>query len=111
MSARKALEDTVYIDEHGTYIVLDNHEVVKHSVGEYVKEQAHTNGIESFWVMLKRGHLGTHYKMSVEHLDCYVNEFPGRHNTRPLDTLVQMEHIAQGLVGKNLRYQDLIARL
>ena len=46
--------------------------------------------------------------MSVKHLDRYVHEFAGRHNTRPLDTLVQMEHIAQGLVGKNLRYQDLI---
>ena len=47
--------------------------------------------------------------MSVKHLDRYVNEFAGRHNTRPLDTLVQIECIAQGLVGKTRRYQDLIA--
>ena len=74
-----------------------------------MKEQAHTNGIESFWSMLKRGYIGTYHQMSVKHLDRYVNEFAGRHNTRPLDTLVQMEHIAQGLTGKTLKYQDLIA--
>ena len=37
----------VYTDEHGGYIGLENHEVVKHSVKEYVRDQAHTNGIES----------------------------------------------------------------
>ena len=109
MNARKEDGAKVYSDEHGAYIGLDNHEVVKHSVGEYVKEQAHTNGIESFWSMLKRGYIGTYHKMSVKHLDRYVNEFAGRHNTRPLDTLVQMECIAQGLVGKQLRYSDLVA--
>ena len=109
VNARKADGAKVYSDEHGGYIGLENHEVVKHSVGEYVKEQAHTNGIESFWSMLKRGYVGTYHKMSVKHLDRYVNEFAGRHNTRPLDTLVQMECIAQGLVGKHLRYSDLVA--
>ena len=108
MNARKAPEAKVYTDEHGSYIGLDSHEVVKHSIGEYVKEQAPTNGIESFWSMLKRGYVGTYYKMSVKQLDRYANEFAGRHNTRPLDTLVQMEHIAQGLVGKNLKYRELV---
>ena len=108
VNARKEDGAKVYSDEHGAYIGLENHEVVKHSVGEYVKERAHTNGIESFWSMLKRGYIGTYHKMSVKHLDRYVNEFAGRHNARPLDTLVQMECIAQGLVGKNLRYHDLI---
>ena len=109
LNARKEEGAKVYTDEHGAYIGLENHEVVKHSVGEYVKEQAHTNGIESFWSMLRRGYVGTYHQMSVKHLDRYVNEFAGRHNTRPLDTLIQMECIAQGLVGKQLRYQDLIA--
>ena len=52
---------------------------------------------------------GTHHQMSVKHLDCYVNEFSGRHNARPLDTIDQMTAIVQGLVGKNLRYRDLVA--
>ena len=109
VNARKEDGAKVYTDEHGGYIGLDNHEVVKHSAGEYVKEQAHTNGIESFWSMLKRGYVGTYHQMSVKHLDRYVSEFAGRHNTRPLDTLVQMECIARGLVGKQLRYSDLVA--
>ena len=108
VNARKEDGAKVYTDEHGGYIGLENHEVVKHSAGEYVKEQAHTNGIESFWSMLKRGYMGTYHQMSVKHLDRYANEFAGRHNTRPLDTIDQMTAIAQGLVGKHLRYQDLI---
>lgn len=100
---------TVYSDEHGGYIGLEHHEVVKHSAGEYVKEQAHTNGIESFWSMLKRGYVGTYHHMSIKHLNRYVNEFSGRHNTRPLDTIEQMGCIAQGLVGRRLKYQDLVA--
>ena len=57
VNARKDPDAAVYTDEHGGYIGLENHEVVKHSAGEYVKEQAHTNGIESFWSMLKRGYV------------------------------------------------------
>ncbi len=100
----------VYTDEHGGYIGLDNHESVKHSVGEYVNEQAHTNGIESFWSMLKRGYYGTYHKMSEKHLGRYVNEFAGRHNQRPLDTTVQMEYMARGLMNKRLRYRDLVGK-
>ena len=79
------------------------------AAGEYVKDQAHTNGIESFWAALRRGYYGTYHQMSVKHLDRYVNEFAGRHNTRPLDTIDQMSLLALGMSGKRLRYQDLIA--
>ena len=50
---------TVYTDEATAYKGLEgvNHESVKHSVGEYVDGQAHTNGLESFWSMLKRGYI------------------------------------------------------
>ena len=99
----------VYTDEHSGYNWVPNREVVRHGVKEYVNGQAHTNGIESFWSMLKRGYMGTYHQMSVKHLDRYVNEFSGRHNTRPLDTINQMTAIAQGLVGKNLKYRELIA--
>ena len=98
----------IYTDEHRGYIGLDNHETVNHSVGEYVKEQAHTNGIESFWALLKRGHYGTFHKMSKKHLHRYVNEFAGRHNIRSLDTIDQMRLLTLGMMGKRLRYKDLI---
>ena len=76
----------VYTDEHKGYIGLPNHETVKHGVGEYVDGMAHTQGIESHWAMLKRGYHGVYHKMSAKHLQRYVNEFAGRHNSRSQDT-------------------------
>ena len=99
----------VYTDDHGGYHGLPNHETVKHSVGQYVDGMAHTNGIESFWSMLKRGYHGIYHKMSEKHLGRYVTEFSGRHNDRGEDTIVQMKAIARGFVGKRLRYADLVA--
>ncbi len=68
---------------------------------------AHTNGVESFWAMLKRGYYGIYHRMSPKHLWRYVNEFAGRHNIRDMDTVMQMSLIAKGLDGKLLRYSDL----
>ena len=99
----------VYTDEHGGYIGLENHESVKHSVSEYVNGQAHTQGIERFWSMLKRGYHGTYHHMSEKHLDRYVQEFSGRHNARPLDTAEQMDALTHSMVGKRLQYKDLTA--
>ena len=100
---------TVYTDEAGGYKGLPfRHKAVKHSVGEYVKDRAHTNGIESFWALLKRGYHGTYHQMSRKHLHRYVNEFAGRHNARGSDTIDQMKKAARGMNHKRLRYQDLI---
>ena len=103
----------VYTDELPSYRRLGrywyHHESVKHSVGEYVRDQAHTNGIESFWSVLKRAYNGTYHKLSHKHLDRYVSEFVGRHNARDLDTLEQMEALVVGMRGKRLRYEDLVA--
>ena len=84
-----------------------NHASEKHSVSQYVDGKVHTNGIESFWSMLKRGHKGTYRKMSNEHLKRYVDEFVGRHNKRPSDTIDQMGALVSGMEGKRLRYKDL----
>ncbi len=86
-----------------------NHHTVNHSIGEYVRGQAHTNGIESFWATLKRGYTGTYHYMSSKHLSRYITEFAGRHNVRDYDTIIQMEMLAKGFIGKRLRYKDLIA--
>ena len=84
------------------------HESVKH-VAEYVRGMAHTNGMESFWSMLKRAHVGTYHKLSPKHLNRYVQEFAGKHNIRDSNTLAQMVMIAAGLIGRRLMYADLIA--
>ena len=98
---------TIYTDDHRGYTGLENHESVKHSVGQYVDGMAHTNGMESFWAVLKRGINGVYHKMSPKHLHRYVTEFEGRHNIRSLDTIEQMAALAVGMVGKRLRYKDL----
>ena len=99
---------TVYTDEAAAYAGLPNRESVSHGVGEYVKGQAHINGMESFWSMLKRGYVGTYHRMSPEHLGRYVGEFAGRHNSRDLNTADQMSAMVQGAEGLRLRYADLI---
>ncbi len=101
---------TVYTDDARAYKGMDRlHESVRHSVGEYVKGMAHTNGIESLWAMLKRAHDGTFHKISPKHLQRYVNEFEGKHNIRESGTLVQMRGTVARLVGERLLYRDLIA--
>ena len=102
----------VYTDEAKVYGALDpwfDRESVNHSAGEYVRGQAHTNGMESFWAMLKRGYQGTFHHFSEKHTDRYVAEFAGRHNIREADTADMMAIIARRSVGKRLRYADLIA--
>ena len=100
---------TVYTDEAAAYRGLNRrHVAVAHSVGEYVRGMAHTNGMESHWALLSRGHTGVYHKMSAKHLHRYVTEFESRHNHRPLDTIEQMGAVAKGADGKQLRYIDLI---
>ena len=100
---------TVYSDDAVQYRGIPRrHESVAHSAGEYVRAQASTNGIESFWAMLKRGQDGTYHHFSVKHLGRYVTEFEGRHNARPLDTSEQLAKMALGAVGKRLTYAELI---
>ena len=110
VTAHTSADATVITDEHPSYTGIERpHETVRHSVSEYVRGQAHTNGMESFWSVLKRGYEGTYHWMSGKHLDRYDTEFEGRHNGRPTDTITQMQSLAHGMAGKRLRYQDLIA--
>ncbi len=100
----------LYTDCHRSYIGIKgySHEIVKHSVGEYVKGQAHTNGIESFWALLKRGYYGTFHHMSVKHLHRYVNEFSTRHNVGH-NTIANINTAIDGMVGRRLTYKELKA--
>ena len=99
----------VFTDEAKAYEGMKNrkHKAVRHSVGEYVKGKAHTNGIESFWASLKRAHMGTFHKLSPKHLQRYVYEFAGRANVRDRDTIDQMRHTVAQMMGKRLSYKQL----
>ncbi len=99
----------VYHDDARAYLRIPfQHEAVNHSAGEYVRGPVTVNGMESFWALLKRGINGTFHHISPKHLHRYVAEFSGRHNMRDLDTVAQMSALARGMVGKRLRYADLV---
>ncbi len=110
VTSRTAEDAVVYTDDLGSYRNLPRkHESVRHNVGEYVRGQAHTNGIESFWATLKRGYKGTYFKMSEKHLQRYVAEFAGRHNSRSQDTEEQMRRLVRSMHRRHLSYRRLIA--
>jgi transposase-like protein len=108
VAARVELGATIYTDELASYRGLPNHRAVNHGVGQYVSRQAHVNGMESFWAMMMRGYYGTYHRMSPKHLDRYVDEFSGRHNSRCDDTVDQVRGTARGMIGQRLHYRELI---
>lgn len=75
----------VYTDEWRGYRAIStdfNHSIITHSDGEYVRGIVHTNTIENFWSLLKRGIVGQYHKVSVRYLNTYIDEFCFRHNNR-----------------------------
>ncbi len=78
--------DLVATDEHSGYFYLDKdgykHETVKHRRGGYVRGVVHTNSMENFWSLLKRGIVGTYHNVSKKYLPLYLNEFAFRFNNR-----------------------------
>ena len=97
---------TVYADAQKSYMGLKGlgyeHAKVKHSANQYVDFQAHTNEIESFWSLKKRGISGVHHWVSVKHLPAYVEEFATRSNLRKGGTLNFMEHVAKRMFDDQL---------
>lgn len=73
-------------DEFKSYNTLKEggfaHKTVSHRNKEYVRGIVHTNSIESFWSLLKRGVMGTYHNVSKKYLPLYLNEFTFRHNNR-----------------------------
>ena len=98
----------VFTDCNPAYLGLPgfNHGAVAHSVGEYVRGIVHTNGIESFWSLFKRGYVGVFHYMSSKHLFRYMNEFACRENSGH-NTMVGINRIIAGSVGKRLDYRRL----
>lgn len=103
---------TVYSDALSSYDPLADqytHEVVDHAE-EYVRGKVHTNGIENFWSLLKRGLKGTYVSVEPFHLFRYLDEQAFRYNNRKLEggDGARFEKIAAAVVGKRLTYAELI---
>lgn len=100
---------TLFTDDHKGYQgLLDyKHSAVKHSVGQYVNGMASTNGIESFWALLKRGFYGIYHQMSPAHLNRYIDEFCFRHNTAMLLDHDVFSQVFYNGNGRRLTYKEL----
>lgn len=101
----------VHTDEFRSYNGIEafyNHKVVQHSVGQYVKDDCHTNTIEGFWSLFKRGIFGIYHQVSEKHIDRYLTEFTYRYNSRKTKDNDRFATFLQHCGGR-LTYQDLIA--
>lgn len=99
----------LYTDDWKSYKKIKNlnHQSVKHSLGEYVRDDVHTNTIESFWALLKRGHYGIYHKMTVKHLHRYINEFVNRQNFKDATTIQFINSTIRKLFDKRLTFEVL----
>ena len=68
----------------------------------------HSNGMASFWAVLRRAYVCIYHHMNAKHLHRYVGEFTGRHNTRPMDPEAQVALTVRNDDGKRLRFVNLI---
>lgn len=86
------------------------HKVIKHKDGQFVHHGFHTNSIEGFWSLLKRGIFGIYHYVSPQHLHRYCDEFSYRYNTRHISD-VERFTASLGRVDGELSYKQLIGRL
>jgi transposase-like protein len=104
--------EAIYTDEWEAYRGIADedteHETVKHSEGEYVRGDIHTNSLENVWSLLKRSLIGSYHQVSAKHLDAYLDELEFRFNNREnpfmfRDTMLKL------LLAETLPYAKLIA--
>ncbi len=100
----------IMTDEAGQYCNLHKsfarHDHVSHGIGEYVRGDVHTNTVESYYSVLKRGLTGTYHHVSKQHLKRYVGEFDFRYNYRNVDDVTRTIEALRGIEGKRMMYRD-----
>ena len=111
LAAQIDAETTVMSDEGGAKLGRDfaRYETVNHSIGEYVRGNIHTNTIEGYFSILKRGIIGTYHHVSPQHLRRYLAEFDFRYNERAalgVSDEARADKLVRGIVGKRLTYRD-----
>jgi hypothetical protein len=90
-----------------------SHETVAHTKGEYVRGNVHTNTVEGFFSLLKRGLIGTYHHVGSQHLQRYVSEFDFRYNNRTalgVTDAQRTDNALKGIAGKRLTYRRVSAQ-
>lgn len=103
---------TVYTDALRSYNALENdftHKVINHAE-KYVDGQIHTNGVENFWSLLKRGINGTYVSVEPFHLFRYLDEQSFRFNNRKANDAYRFDLAVSQIVGKRLTYSELTGK-
>lgn len=103
-------ESILYTDEFRSYKGMSkfyDHQFVTHSVGEYVNEKIHTNTIEGFWSLLKRGIIGVYHYISKKHLNQYLRAYAFRYNNRNNSQQYLFESLFTNIEGR-LSYKALV---
>lgn len=100
----------VYSDTATSYNYLWGflHDKVNHGAKEYVRGDVYTNGIESFWAIIKRGYKGVYHKWSKKHLSRYINEYVARFNMRKLNAIDRIKISVINGFDRHLSYKELI---
>jgi transposase-like protein len=103
---------TVISDELGSYRGLDQHyeHLVINHAEKYVDGQVHTNGIENFWSLLKRGLGGTYISVRPFHLFRYLDEQVYRYNNREDADLERLNGVLENIAGKRVTYRELTGK-
>jgi len=98
-------------DDAGQYRLIGpefaKHDVVAHSQEEYVRGEVHTNTLEGFFSILKRGLVGVYQHVGVQHLQRYVTEFDFRYNHRKKTDFQRATQALKGITGKRLTYRRI----
>jgi len=116
MKANIAKEAKIMTDEAGQYTHLNKdfagHEFVVHGAEEYVRGDVHTNNLEGFYSIFKRGFKGIYQHCAEKHMHRYLAEFDFRYNNRialGVNDTARTETALRGIVGKRLLYKDSLA--
>jgi len=82
------------------------HDTIRHHLNEYVRGNVHTNTVEGFFGLLKRGVIGTYHSVGQKHLQRYADEFAFRYNTRRETDLERAQMAIRATEGKRLMYKE-----
>lgn len=107
--------DALFTDDSKYYLTAagclqnHNHQTVNHGTKEWVRGDVHTNSVEGYWGLLKRGIIGSFHQISVKHLNRYLSEFQFKWNHRKSQEIFMLV-VAALVIGSRLKYDDLIGK-